>query len=311
MSKYVQRLAVITLFVIVGINIFGFGAVFANPGGGGFDVPEVNDDFDKPQKGPANPPPNQSKKSISIGGSEKPPEPYDVGKYVLKDMLTEYGKHDAAIKLTQQNFDLRKKALIQQFGSWDKVPQYRKTAFQQDLDFTKWAQKKYDLNKFHRNTLGLFTAEDSYLKMGLDFAQIGDNAYETFGYYRNWRDFKTSEQTIQKGAKFVSTEFGKWGLWAKKTDGIIGTGAAATKIVSKANVVTGTIGAGLSAADAYYNIVHKKDYASGVASVGETLLGLAPIATAVGGPAAGGIVAGAGLLLFAGGTIAKWWKKRK
>ncbi|MBA4496350.1 ADP-ribosyltransferase [Paenactinomyces guangxiensis] len=51
MSKYFHRLFVFILFVIVGTGIFGFGEVYAT-GGGGFDVPQINDDFNKGKQGP-------------------------------------------------------------------------------------------------------------------------------------------------------------------------------------------------------------------------------------------------------------------
>ncbi|MBA4496552.1 DUF2974 domain-containing protein [Paenactinomyces guangxiensis] len=67
MGKYFHRFVIIVLFLFVGAGIFGLGEVYAT-GGGSFNVPEINDDFNKGNQGPApqqekpvNPPPQEEK----------------------------------------------------------------------------------------------------------------------------------------------------------------------------------------------------------------------------------------------------------
>ncbi|WP_152568610.1 hypothetical protein [Thermoactinomyces daqus] len=51
MNQYFYRFVIVFLLTLVGFGMLGGGQVFAS--GGSFNVPHVNDHFDKVQQGPA------------------------------------------------------------------------------------------------------------------------------------------------------------------------------------------------------------------------------------------------------------------
>lgn len=132
-----------------------------------------------------------------------------------------------------------------------------------------------------RVTLGLFAEDNSYTKLFLD----------SWDSLNNFNDAKA----------FVT---------------------GAIKATNKFNIIGGAVQAGVCAFDAWSNWQKSGEKgltdqersfykASAVQSVGEGILSLAPAATALGGPIAGGIVAGVGGAIYLGATAYKWYTTGK
>ncbi|MBA4496408.1 hypothetical protein ACFO25_00670 [Paenactinomyces guangxiensis] len=67
MRKHFHRFALIILFLFVGVNIFGSAQVYADPAGGGFNVPQINDEFNKGKQAP----PPQQEESVAQSSQEE------------------------------------------------------------------------------------------------------------------------------------------------------------------------------------------------------------------------------------------------
>lgn len=154
--------------------------------------------------------------------------------------------------------------------------------------------------KIARSGVNLFLPDDpeknawSYAKLGVD----------TWSGIDNYLEYRESMNILKEYKN--SPNLQRWSY--KKTKGIIQIDGVATRVVSKANVFTGIAGLAVSGYDAV-RAFEKGDYDEGIASSGEALMGLAPVATMAFGPAGGAVLLGVGGLLWLGGTVSKYWRK--
>lgn len=272
---------------------------------------------------------------------------WDVAKYISKDFMVELAKwvgnnytidvpnmqnrliHDARIKARDQAkiaFEQRIQALIDKYRG-QRVPEVElKKNWQQYVDDYKRLTDQYYLEKYYdevtpkgltytgvkiaRGGVNLFLPDDpdkkpsSYLKLGVDVWSGVDNYQDYKSSMEIYRAYQESQKVSTKGYSIWKNG----AAWYKKTQGIIQIDGVATKVVSKANVFTGLAGSVISGYDAY-RAFEKGDYDEAIAGVGDGIIGLAPAATMAFGPVGGTACLAIGGLLWAGGTLSKYWRK--
>ncbi len=272
---------------------------------------------------------------------------WDLAKTISKDFTVELAKwvgnsytvdvpnmqnqliHDAKIKAREQakiSFEQRNQALIDEYRG-QRVPdaELKKNWQQYVNDYKQLTDQYYQENyndyvtpkgltytgvKIARSGANLFLPDDpekkpsSYSKLGVDVWSGVDN----------YLDYKSSMDIYRAYKATQGRHSGILSIWEqglgfyKKTQGIIQIDGVATKVVSKANVFTGLAGSIVSGYDAY-RAFEKGDYDEAISSVGDGIIGLAPAATMAFGPVGGTACLAVGGLLWAGGTISKYWRK--